>query len=61
MTLDDLIKHYGSQAEAARELGMHRQRVSRWAEGIPIEAQIEIEVATKGQLKADLPSEVRAA
>lgn len=61
MTLKDLIKQYGSQAAAARQLKMHRQRVSRWADGIPLDAQIEIELMTKGRLKANLPRQLRRA
>lgn len=59
MTFDDLCAHYGNANKAAAELGMHRQRVYRWKDGIPMEAQIDIEVATGGKLKADLTPEQR--
>ena len=59
MTYTDLIGAYGSEARAAKELGMHRQRVNRWKTGIPLTAQIQIELATRGRLKADLPQEMR--
>lgn len=60
MDLAQLCKHFGSASKAATALNMHRQRVSRWKEGIPLEVQLEIEVSTEGALKADISPEVRA-
>lgn len=59
MTFTQLCEHFGNANKAAKSLGMHRQRVYRWTDGIPLDVQIEIEVATGGALKADLPSQVR--
>jgi hypothetical protein len=59
MTFDQLCQHFGNANKAAAKLNMHRQRVYRWKDGIPLEAQIEIEVATGGALKADLPRQMR--
>ncbi len=60
MTYDQVIEHFGSQADAARGLGLSQPSVWAWkTAGIPIERQIDIEVKTKGALRADLPAAVR--
>lgn len=61
MTYDDLIAHYGTAAAAAAARGIDRQRVHGWKsrERIPTDDQIEYEVLTGGELRADLPPEVR--
>lgn len=61
MRYRDLVKHFGTEANAARALDQYRQTVNKWKKEIPLERQIEIERITKGQLKADLPDFVRAA
>ena len=63
MTYDELIAHYGSEAEAARARSIDRQRVHGWKSRprIPTDDQIAYEVLTSGELKADLPDQVRAA
>lgn len=61
MTYSDLIDTYGSQAKAAKALGLNRQTVHRWkTAGIPFEAQFRIQMKTKGKLKASL-EELKAA
>jgi hypothetical protein len=60
MTVDDLKQHYGTQAAAADAINVSRQAVSLWGDkGIPLEYQVEWEVATSGKLRADLPAIVR--
>jgi hypothetical protein len=60
MRYDDVINFYGSQAAAARALSVAQPSVWGWKDsGIPIERQIQIELATGGQLKADIPPEIR--
>lgn len=59
MTYDQIIKHFGSQAAAARSLGVSQPSVWGWKDGIPIERQIDIEIKTEGKLKADLPNSIR--
>jgi hypothetical protein len=62
MTYDELIRHYGTAASAARALGYdHRQRVHKWKSGgIPLGEQALIEILSSGVLKADIPEMLRA-
>lgn len=55
MTLDELEQHFGSQAEIARALGLERGTVWAWfyRKRIPQGRQYQIQLATKGRLKAD--------
>ena len=61
MTYDQLISYYGTPAKAASARGLDRQLLHGWKTrgSIPIEQQIEYEVASGGALRADLPAEVR--
>ena len=54
MKPSDLETHYGSQIEAARALGLDRRTVWAWFSrgAIPLGRQYQIELATKGKLKA---------
>lgn len=53
MTFEDLISHFGTQAEAARAIGVTRGRVWQWRlEGIPLLRQFQIERITGGALVA---------
>ena len=54
MRKSEVIAHFGSQSEVARQLNVSRMAVSAWAEdAIPMRRQYEIERLTKGVLKAD--------
>jgi hypothetical protein len=54
------MKYYGSGANCADALGITRQAVHRWKEsGVPIEQQIAVEISTHGDLRADLPRQIR--
>jgi transcriptional repressor of cell division inhibition gene dicB len=53
MTKSQAIEHFGSAAALARALGVSRSAVSHWPEEIPLGRQYQIEVATKGALRAD--------
>lgn len=61
MTYKQLLKYYGgSSAAAGHAIGTYRQKVHGWrVNGIPLEAQIAYEIATKGQLRADVPEMFR--
>lgn len=60
MTYEQVLKHFGSQAAAARALGVSQPSVWGWQKaGIPIERQIDIEIKTEGKLRADLPKTIR--
>lgn len=61
MRYRDLLKHFGSEADAARAIKKNRQTVNRWKKLIPLDEQVRIEVLTDGALKADLPDSVRKA
>ena len=57
MSYDELLENYGGLSKAARALGISKQTVHRWkAAGIPFEAQFNIQIKTKGRLKAGAPS-----
>ena len=60
MKYRDLVKHFGSEADAARAINKNRQTVNRWKKAIPLDEQVRIEVLTGGALKAKLPAAVRA-
>ena len=63
MTYADLIAHYGSQAAAARAIGIKPPSVAEWKDdGIPLPRQAQYELVTDGALKAERPcTEQRAA
>lgn len=55
MTLDEAVKHYGgSITKMASALGVSRQTIYLWKKkgGIPYSRQAQIEIETKGKLKA---------
>lgn len=60
MTYDDLLRHFGSQAEAARALDLQPPSVSEWqATTIPYPRQCQIEVVTGGKLIARKKDDAR--
>lgn len=60
MTYDEVVLHYETPARGARKLGYSKQLLNLWRKrGIPIAAQIQIEVTSRGALLADIPLEVR--
>jgi hypothetical protein len=63
MTYNELIKHYGTEAGAARARNLDRQRVHAWKsrDRIPTDDQIEYELVSGGALKADIPEALRGA
>ena len=52
MTPQDLLKHFGTQAEVARFFGVHPVSVNQWFKDgkVPIGRQYEAFVKTGGQL-----------
>lgn len=58
MTRQDIIEHYGSQAEAARRLGVSPNTIGEWEhEGVPEGRQYQVELATNGKLRASKPAD----
>jgi len=54
MTHQDVIQHYGSAREAARQLGVTDGAISLWRKrGISRLRQQQIELLTRGVLKAE--------
>lgn len=53
MRKQDVIEHYGSEARAARALGISRQAVNAWPDPIPENTAYRIQVLTKNALKVD--------
>ncbi len=54
MTLAQIIKHYGTQAEAVRKTGFSRQSFLNWSRlgRVPIKAQELISFKSGGKLRA---------
>lgn len=61
VTYDDLISHYKTESDAARAIDVPRQTVHRWKKAgvVPLEQQVKYEVASNGNLRADLPDSIR--
>ena len=59
MKKHQVIEAFGTQAEAARALGCYPSTIHEWDE-VPDGRQYQIEIATRGRLKADLPADRRA-
>ena len=53
MTTADVLEYFGSATKAAAELGITAQAVQAWGDTPPKGRQFEIQVLTKGKLKAD--------
>jgi len=55
MTLDQAIKHAGSQKELAYLLGVSESAISNWKvrSGIPTSQQLKLEIMTQGRIRAD--------
>lgn len=58
MTPQQVIEHFGSQTKTARALGLAQSTVAGWiVDGeVPEARQYQIEMATRGLLRADRPA-----
>lgn len=58
MSPKQLIEFFGTQAKAARALGLSQPTVAGWivAGEIPEARQYQVEIATNGALRADRPA-----
>lgn len=52
MNMNDAIKHFGSKTKLAAALGIQPSAVTQWGESVPESRQYQIQVLTKGKLKA---------
>ena len=52
MQTKDVIAHFGDQVKAAAALGITPSAISQWGEVPPMVRQYQIQVITKGKLKA---------
>jgi DNA-binding transcriptional regulator YdaS (Cro superfamily) len=52
VTYDQVIRHYGTPAKVAAALGIKAPSVHGWRSGVPALRQYQIELATKGKLRA---------
>jgi transcriptional repressor of cell division inhibition gene dicB len=53
MNTKDAAAHYGSKTALAEALGISRAAVSLWGDTVPEARQYQLEILTKGKLKAD--------
>ena len=53
MKVSDALTHFGTKANLAKALGIDRSAVTLWGEVIPKGRQYELQVLTKGKLKAE--------
>lgn len=53
MTTDQAIQHFGGRKALADAIGVWPQVIYQWGERPPMARQYELEVKTKGVLKAD--------
>ena len=64
MTIDDAIKHYGTPGKLAAAINVNPAAISNWKRRgnvIPASTQYQLQVLTKGRLKADQPDSKPAA
>lgn len=52
MQKSDVINHFGGVIKTAKALGMSKQAVSAWNDNIPQGRAYQIQLLTKGKLKA---------
>lgn len=55
MKKTDAIKYFGNKANIAKALNIEPQAVYQWGEYVPKGRAFEIELMTKGKLKASFP------
>lgn len=59
MSPEQVIEHYGSQANVGRALGVSQPSIWEWVQNgrVPLVRQYQIELATAGKLRADRPAD----
>ena len=61
MKTSDAVEYFGSKANLAKELGVHRSAITLWGLEIPMNRQYQIQVLTKNKLKAEPRAQPKAA
>ena len=64
MRTQDAVDFYGNKAEVARALNIRRQAVVQWGELVPIARAFQLQVLSRGRLRAepdDYPSATTSA
>lgn len=63
MTPEQVLTFYETQAEIARVLGCKQPSIAEWFEKgeVPDGRQYQLEIASKGKLKADKPANRKSA
>ena len=58
MSPKQVIDFFGTQTATAKALGIAQSSVAGWVSAgeVPMERQYQVELATNGQLRADLPA-----
>jgi len=56
MTKQEAVAYFGSLTGLAKALGCSLSTSGEWDKAIPMGRQYQIELATKGKLKADKPA-----
>lgn len=61
MTYQQIIRHYGTQAAAAKAVGAYDQLLNGWRvrKRVPFDWQCRFEADSGGKLKADIPANMR--
>lgn len=52
MTYKQILKYFGGQAEAARQLRIRQSTISAWRKSLPLWREDQVEAFTGGKLKA---------
>lgn len=60
MRTQDAVAHFGSVIKLAEALGIHRSAVYQWQDTVPIGRAYQIEVLTRGALRANGSADARA-
>lgn len=58
MTIDEVVTYFKGQGPLAERLGIRQSAISMWKKRggtVPLPVQWQIELGTKGKLKADEP------
>ena len=53
MKKSDVVRYYGSQNKASKNIGISRQAVGKWPDIIPVQWALALDKMTDGQLKFD--------